>query len=368
MKKLYYLIVIVLISGLVLTGCLSNISQVPATEQSGITYLTKDVLTPDGLVGLWPFDEGTGSTAYDSSGNGNTGTLVNGPLWMAGKFGNALSFDGLDDYVDCGTNVVITTAITIEAWIKPDTFGDYEAIIANFKWPTNPEGYSFRVMANGKLVWRAVLSGNNAYSITSNSTMSAGNWYHVVLTHNGSYTRLYINGSLDKVGTPGGTIVNLGKALKIGWDDYAAGRKFNGIIDEVRIWNIVLSGPEIAQSYALGTDTSGAVIELNYKNLLGGGIAIFTSAFYVGILDLGEGVDVSARAMIVGSEAVVNNCALRGMTPKGADIQYTVSSLLPTGFDITASRENNKAKSLHLSMLLDTDEGLGVNVQFLPYD
>ena len=199
------------------------------------------------LVALWHLD----GYATDSSVNGNDGTVV-GATFVDGKFGKALEFDGSGDYVDCGTNVVITTAITIEAWIKPSAFTNYDAIVANFVWPTNPEGYSFRVMDNGKLVWRAVLSGNSAYSITSDSTMEAGNWYHVVLTHDASCTRLYINGILEKEDTPGGTIVNLGKSLKVGWDTYAADRVFNGIIDEVRIWDEALSGDDIGESYSLG--------------------------------------------------------------------------------------------------------------------
>src|SRR3989338_5705843 len=52
-----------------------------------------------GLVGHWKFDEGTGLSAGDSSGNNNTGTLVNGPTWTTGKIGQALNFDGVDDYV-----------------------------------------------------------------------------------------------------------------------------------------------------------------------------------------------------------------------------------------------------------------------------
>ena len=251
-KKLIYLIVLTLILGLVLTGCfLSNIGQAPATGQSGITCLTKGLYT--GLVGLWSFDEGIGNKAYDSSGYGNTGTLIKGPQWMAGKFGSALSFDGGDDYVNCEENVDITTAITIEAWINPSAFTDYDAIVTNFEWREVAErqGWSFRVMENKKLVWRAVLSGNNTYSIMSNSTMEVDNWYHVVLTHDASNTRLYINGSLDKVEAPGGAIVNLGKALKIGWDDYAAERVFNGVIDEVRIWNTALS-PSTIEDHAAG--------------------------------------------------------------------------------------------------------------------
>jgi hypothetical protein len=254
MKKLIYLIVLTLILGLVLTGCLlSNVGQVPSSEQSGTTYLTKGSFT--GLVGLWSFDEGTGDKAYDSSGYGNDGTIT-GATYVGSVnavFDYALSFDGGDDYVNCEENVDITTAITIEAWINPSAFTDYDAIVTNFEWREVAErqGWSFRVMENQKLVWRAVLSGNNTYSIMSNSTMEVDNWYHVVLTHDASNTRLYINGSLDKVEAPGGDIVNLGKALKIGWDDYAAERVFNGVIDEVRIWNTVLS-PSTIEDHAAG--------------------------------------------------------------------------------------------------------------------
>ena len=72
MKKLIYLIVLALILGLVLTGCLlSNVGQVPTTDQSGITYLTKSVPLSIDLVGLWRFD----GNSDDSSGNGNNGTV-----------------------------------------------------------------------------------------------------------------------------------------------------------------------------------------------------------------------------------------------------------------------------------------------------
>jgi len=249
MKKLIYLIVLALILGLVLTGCslLSNIGQAPATEQSGIAYLTKALPPPGDLVGLWHFDEGEGISASDSSGNGNTGILINNPQWVAGKFSNALSFDGMNNYVDCEKNGDITTAITIEAWINPSAFTDYDAIVTNFEWRDvlKRQGWSFRVMADGKLAWRAVLSGNSYYYITSESTMEINNWYHVVLTHDANYTRLYINGSLDKEGPSSGTIINKGKALKIGYDDYAGDRVFNGVIDEVRIWKVALSQDQL---------------------------------------------------------------------------------------------------------------------------
>jgi len=72
----------------------------------------------DGVVGSWHFDEGSGTTAYDTSGNDNDGT-INGATWVDGKFGRALDFDGVDDYVEIpdDSSLDITEAITIEAWV-----------------------------------------------------------------------------------------------------------------------------------------------------------------------------------------------------------------------------------------------------------
>jgi len=74
----------------------------------------------DGLVAEWHFDEGYGSVLKDSSGNGNDGTIY-GATWVDGKFGKALSFDGVDDYVDCGNDRIFdfgTNTFTIETWVK----------------------------------------------------------------------------------------------------------------------------------------------------------------------------------------------------------------------------------------------------------
>ncbi len=76
-----------------------------------------------GLVGCWMFDEGSGTTAFDSSGNGNDGTLVLAdgavsPAWVSGKYGSALSFDGVDDYVALTAQPPITNGFTFTAWVR----------------------------------------------------------------------------------------------------------------------------------------------------------------------------------------------------------------------------------------------------------
>lgn len=91
--------------------------------------------------------------------------------------------------------------------------------------------------------------------------MTVGTWYHVAVTHDSSHTRLYINGQLDIEETPGGTIMDLGKDVKVGWDDFAPDRYFNGMIDEVRIWCGALTAEEIENSYN-GVSPTGSVMWL----------------------------------------------------------------------------------------------------------
>src|SRR3989344_2552273 len=81
---------------------------------------------PGNPVAWWKFDEGAGIIASDSSGNGNTGTLINNPAWTTGKIDGALNFDGVNDYVNVGAPAVLNNlpALSISAWIKPDSFAN----------------------------------------------------------------------------------------------------------------------------------------------------------------------------------------------------------------------------------------------------
>ena len=81
----------------------------------GLTTAYVDAQLQNGLVGYWSFDEGSGTIASDSSGNDNTATLVNGPIWTSGEIGGALYFDGIDDYISFASQA--QSAISISAWV-----------------------------------------------------------------------------------------------------------------------------------------------------------------------------------------------------------------------------------------------------------
>ena len=84
----------------------------------------------EGLVGHWDFDEGPGEVARDVSGNHNHG-VVQGPVWVERGTGYALSFDGVDDYVDCGhsPSLDLTSAVSLEAWVQPGSLPPHEPLI-----------------------------------------------------------------------------------------------------------------------------------------------------------------------------------------------------------------------------------------------
>ncbi len=203
-------------------------------------------------AGLWHFDEDSGTTVTDSSGNGNTGTyygetfndgtLKNGPQWVDGKFGKALSFDGVDDYVDCGndSSLNLDNEVTVEAWIKPiavPSSGEGLASKADLS-------YGLTYYGNGQ-VYFYTYSGSH-FSTTS---LPTGEWSHVVGTYDGTTRRLYVNGVLkDEDNDPGLSLSSSAK-FKIG---YYSGY-FNGLIDEVRIYNRALSEAEIKAIYQNNT-------------------------------------------------------------------------------------------------------------------
>ncbi len=202
-----------------------------------------------GLVGWWTFDEGSGTIANDLSGNGNNGTLYNGPQWVDGKVGKALSFDGVDDWVEVlhSGSLAMNRAISICAWVVPypsqtmirKNYNDYlfEWGLGNSNNPgTTPQ-------------WFLLTSAGNSY-IYGNSPLTEGKWYFVcgVYDSDKQIQEIYVNGSVyPSSGTKvWGIINNLASYLRIGnWSNEI----FKGTIDEVRIYNRALSADEIKTLY-----------------------------------------------------------------------------------------------------------------------
>ena len=225
-----------------------------------------------GSVGLWNFDEGVGLIANDYSGNNNAGALVNEPQWAIGKFGTALSFDDIDDYVEIAhaDSLNISRELTVSAWIYNKATKDPSLpqskyhVIAAKGWAPDRDG-SWTLGWDRKtnaLFFCARKNTNNAVKCASfDSGNLADDWHLITAVFNDGKIRLYADGVL--AAGP----VNLGTAkiesntenVYIGGlpsSDGNSNESWYGLIDEVQISNVALTPMEVAASAGM-TNSGG---------------------------------------------------------------------------------------------------------------
>ena len=218
----------------------------------------------DGLVAYWSFDEGSGGTAYDYSSQGNDGAIY-GPTWDAGYSSFALRFDGEDDFVNrpLTASLEIATALSVTAWVRPEqpSTGLGRVVAGTYDWSSDPSlergwilGDSFG--GSDHFYFRVYdSSGADAYAgVGSFFATYLHQWTFVVGVYEpGLYARLYVNGEMlaeDVTGVPSEIAYAVGIPLRIGLRaDGATHGPWDGIIDEVRIYNRALSHDEILDLY-----------------------------------------------------------------------------------------------------------------------
>jgi len=233
-RKLVYLVSSVLVLGLV-----SNVSA--------------------GLVAHWEFDEGSGTIAQDSSGNGHDGTLLGDPQWVTGMIGSgALSFDSTDGLVEVGddASLSLTDALTITAWVWVHDLNTYYFLVC--KQPSGtagdnyPGNYEFRTEVNsGALQFGHQEAEGEQYTFyTSDSSIAVGQWHHVVVTvTKGDLVEFYIDGvaaGSSEQSTNFGVLND--EPVRIGGrkDGYSF---FNGLLDDIRLYDRTLSATQIQKLF-----------------------------------------------------------------------------------------------------------------------
>jgi len=200
-----------------------------------------------GLAGYWRFEEGEGSEAYDSSGQGNTAVFsgMDETAWGSGQIGGGLFFDGVDDYIEVDDSDGLSLAgdMTITAWINPTDFAGTNGIVG--KTESNvPSPYDFYTTQTTGTLRFYVGDGSSFQFIESTSPLTVGVWQHVVAVRSGSTGRLYINGEQVGSGALSVSAVDDNGTLRIGSRDDGV-TKMKGGLDDVRIYNRVLSVTEI---------------------------------------------------------------------------------------------------------------------------
>ena len=217
------------------------------TQEQILQDMTGDSVSSPHLgspIAWYKFDEGAGSIANNSGigGSALNGTISNA-TWSNGKFNKALSFNGSNSYVGTTNPTTALSEITMSAWINGVSHpSGYHDIWNN--------GSSLMTIYNGKLVYYQTLIGN----IDSGTTIPTGSWQHIVITaKNNDHLKFYVNGSLVSDQSFGSTLPTPTSSGSIGsWVNHTQ-EFYNGLIDNVKIYNYALSSDEVKQDYNQGT-------------------------------------------------------------------------------------------------------------------
>ena len=209
-----------------------------------LTNLSYAKIDPGTIVGMWLFDEGEGDTAEDSSGNGNDGTLE-GCKWVDGKFGKALEFNGVSDYVDTGDDPITdpggTKILSISAWVKRAS--DTSKMMIAIR--RSPGGYVLGVGILGAGANQAKMTKYGVIDIYLGEFPDDTDWHHIVGVWHDKGQTVYVDGEVngESADTANFSAAAAGKLL-IGGDTGDQGFA-DGIIDDVAVFNVALSEDDV---------------------------------------------------------------------------------------------------------------------------
>ena len=226
-----------------------------------------------GLVALWKFDEGSGATTTDSIG-GATGTLLNNPTWTSGKFSKALNFNGTNTYVKAqAPGISNLNTVTASAWIYARSDGNNSAKVrrlvskSTFNATTGAQvRFALQLGANGTLQFNAGYVGRAGVWSSASNAVSLNQWHQVTATYTfgnaNASPALYVDGVAQQVSVVTAPIIGStptpdDQMIYIG-DRGDNTRVWDGLIDQLRIYNRILSGSEIQSVYQ--SDTSSVPV------------------------------------------------------------------------------------------------------------
>jgi len=223
-------------------------------------YLADAGIVKESLISYWPLDKAyiEGKRVKDFQGN-NHGELDGNPEVVEGKVGEAIEIDDKDDCVVIADSesLDIISEITVEAWIKPaELTTQYPGLVCKWDWGTGNRSYAL-YLQNFRNPWfmisdsGAYIGGN--YECISPTALSTDTWYHLAGVYDSSKLMLYVDGAkvcekdLKAEIFKGNAKLSIGASMNGGM--VATDEIFNGVIDEVRIYNKPLTAEEIKQNY-----------------------------------------------------------------------------------------------------------------------
>ncbi len=222
-----------------------------ASSQTGVS--SANLMSNSAAAHRYSLDEGSGSTANDSAGSADG--VLHGPAWDSGQLNGALRFDGVDDYVDLGDIDMNGSALTIAFWFRADDFGVHDARLISKATGVSEQDHDWMVSTlNGsQLRFRLKTNGATATLVSASGAITTGQWYHIAAVYDGSQMRLYKNGVQAAGQSKSGTITNGNAHVALGNQPAGAGaRAFDGLLDEVCLYDQALSAAEIAGVMSAG--------------------------------------------------------------------------------------------------------------------
>ena len=311
---------------IILISILAGFLIAPPPARAGLVIkLPSSLGLATNLQGYWTFDGAdmyeSGTVAADKSGNGNNGTLTNGPQTTLGKIGQALKFDGVDDNVSLGNYSVLdgSTYASWSFWVKPDAIqasdGNEHAFIS--RWNANDSvGRSWLITNNdtggGDEIYLYTSLADGAR--TNTNALTVGQWKHVAIVYDGTQTtnttkiKIYINGTEVSAYVSVGTVPTTLPTPSVPRTNYIGSsittdtpiRWTKGLIDEVRVYSRALSAPEIKRLYNMG---SGIKTASQTSKITSGLLAYYTF----------DGADVYENGAVVADKSGNgNNGAVTG--------------------------------------------------------
>ncbi len=217
------------------------------------------------LTNWWKLDETSGETAYDSAGDSDGTFNGDDPCWTDGLIGGAVDFDGVNDYFSVSslnTEYSNGSVFTVAGWFKTDQSTGIQTIVGQWSqsWEAGQEYFGWQVLVeNNKIKARFAYNGITITDITGTSDVNDGQWHQFAMVHNGTSVAVYVDGQPENSGTANFSVYNT--KFRIGDGSYVfgypptlKGGPFNGIIDDVMIFDKVLSAGEVEQLYDEGLE------------------------------------------------------------------------------------------------------------------
>jgi len=281
-------------------------------------------LTQAGLVGWWQLDEGAGTTTKDSSGNGNDGTLEGNPTVVGGPFGNALAF--ANQRVTIPASKTLTADLfqgpfTLTLWINPKRTGNtWQQIFRAWRTAGNSCDTLF-INNDGRLSWRGLVNAVWAGGMceTAAGVVPADQWTHAAVTGDKTNFRIFLNGVLTQTSAwqkTDGSNAN----YYLGGDPATAGESYSGMIDEVRVYDEVLTVEKIKE---ICVGDAPGLAKAQSPNPADGALAVAMP-----LLQWQPGMDAMLHSVYVGTSPELTEANLAGAKQPFAMLYY-VQGLKP---------------------------------------